>query len=845
MRRGDCEGAICELLERHGAMIWGICTQVLIRRQDAEDAYQATLLILVKKGHQVRANDSAAGWLYRVALRTALAARRRAAQRREESLELEPIGPAEEPFPDIQRRQTAAILMQELRALPDKYQTPLVLRYLEGQSRRAIAEQTDTTIAAVQGQLARGKKLLRARLVRRGVSLAAAMTIVTASANQACATSAASPLGSAMLSSFPPPFDPALTLSNASTAVSQLAMQGVRSMMFASLVKPVAAVGGVIVVALAAVAAEAEKESLPNVAVAAEAALELQSEAAIESQEATSVTIAEAKPRNEPQQRAVDVSRRSNRGGMRGGGFGMGPGGMGGEQSTGRASGTRRSAGRAHGTPLGNAGTLPVNTAPASSPEKRAESLRFEFVPAESRTNEDIRQEYLAAARKEKEDYAQESYRYIHLMLQHWRTKSEIAKKQLTQASKLAERFAGNPRLHEETYNKQLEAMQHAADAFMAQAKVLEIERQLKRKALGESPLGEGYGWQQPVSTREQALPNPWATGQPLVLPPKKNQTSWQDSNNVTDHVKKIQQALNNRLRESPNLDIDGDYGPLTSAAVKQFQEDNGLRATGAADAATLEKLGVESSPKPGMVYESRTIDNKQVIVGRPLGRSGRATYTETPWPMKPPPVLHPVVPTPPVDVSVPVPPKSVDPRPAVDPDPAKLQDVLSQLKQQLEASRHDFRQVLAQKMQLEMEKKQLETAHKQLEAAKDQLEKSRLLAEIQQKQEQEKQTQQVEIAVGDVLNVEMQIDGGQFNSSSVNKTVTVEPGGTIALGAKYGRVQASGKELAEIEAMIEKQVQRRLQDNADRTGNDVNYKVLVQVTRHRFDLFESQKQRK
>src|SRR5687768_4162480 len=74
-RRYRDEAAFREVVEIHGPMVWGVCHQVLRHRQDVEDAFQATFLILARKAASIRAADSAAGWLYRVAFRTALLVR--------------------------------------------------------------------------------------------------------------------------------------------------------------------------------------------------------------------------------------------------------------------------------------------------------------------------------------------------------------------------------------------------------------------------------------------------------------------------------------------------------------------------------------------------------------------------------------------------------------------------------------------------------------------------------------------------------------------------------------------------------------------------------------------------
>ncbi|MEQ8849425.1 sigma-70 family RNA polymerase sigma factor [Botrimarina sp.] len=246
------EDCLARLFDRHADMVWRVCRGTLRRQQDAEDAFQATFLLLVKNARSIQASESAAGWLYRVAHRTSLAARRRLAARREEALALDPHAPSEAAFPDLSQRQNTGVLLEELRRLPERYQTPLVLRYLEGQSRRAIAEQTDSTVAAVQGRLARGKQLLRRRLLRRGVSLSLAFGALAAKP-QAAEAAPASAVAATTSNSTALAAGGSLA---AGVAVVHLVREGARAMLFASLGKPAAAVVGAALVALATLAPE-------------------------------------------------------------------------------------------------------------------------------------------------------------------------------------------------------------------------------------------------------------------------------------------------------------------------------------------------------------------------------------------------------------------------------------------------------------------------------------------------------------------------------------------------------------------------------------------------------------
>src|SRR5262249_8695938 len=134
------EAAFTALVERHGPMVLRVCRRVLGHAQDAEDACQATFLVLVRKAASVRKRGSAASWLYGVAARTARKLRAERARRgricgcREEVV----TGTAED---DPSWREVRALLDEELSRLPEKYQVPLVLCYLEGRTRDEAARQ--------------------------------------------------------------------------------------------------------------------------------------------------------------------------------------------------------------------------------------------------------------------------------------------------------------------------------------------------------------------------------------------------------------------------------------------------------------------------------------------------------------------------------------------------------------------------------------------------------------------------------------------------------------------------------------------------------------------------------
>jgi polysaccharide biosynthesis/export protein len=167
------EEAFAALIRRHGPMVLGVCQRVLRHLQDAEDAFQATFLVLARKAPSVVPGDRVGNWLYGVAYRTALKARTAAARRRQmERRAISARGPAS--GAEAIANDWLAVLDEELRRLPAKYRDPIVLCLLEGKTRKEAALSLGWTAGTLSGQLARAKEMLARRLRRRGVALSAA-----------------------------------------------------------------------------------------------------------------------------------------------------------------------------------------------------------------------------------------------------------------------------------------------------------------------------------------------------------------------------------------------------------------------------------------------------------------------------------------------------------------------------------------------------------------------------------------------------------------------------------------------------------------------------------------------
>jgi RNA polymerase sigma factor (sigma-70 family) len=175
-RFADCrdEDAFATLVRRHGPIVLGVCRRVLDNDHDADDAFQATFLVLARKAKSVYWRESVRNWLYEVAYRTAQQAQARSTLRQKHERQAGTMH-AIHSANGAGWHELRQVLDDELMHLPEKYRMPLLLCYLHGKTRDEAAEELGCSVQQLKGSLERGKEFLRSRLARRGLSLSAAL----------------------------------------------------------------------------------------------------------------------------------------------------------------------------------------------------------------------------------------------------------------------------------------------------------------------------------------------------------------------------------------------------------------------------------------------------------------------------------------------------------------------------------------------------------------------------------------------------------------------------------------------------------------------------------------------
>src|SRR5262249_39273198 len=171
------ETAFAALVDRHGPLVLHVCRRVLGNVHDAEDAFQAAFLVLARKAATVYPREALTAWLHVVAHRAALKVRSAKVRQRRvaQPLAVPPADTRSDPLAELSARELLVLVDEEVRRLPEVYRLPVILCCLEGRSLEEAARQLGWTLGSVKGRLERGRARLHGRLVRRGLTLSAAL----------------------------------------------------------------------------------------------------------------------------------------------------------------------------------------------------------------------------------------------------------------------------------------------------------------------------------------------------------------------------------------------------------------------------------------------------------------------------------------------------------------------------------------------------------------------------------------------------------------------------------------------------------------------------------------------
>jgi polysaccharide export outer membrane protein len=190
-RDESAEAAFVVLVQRHGPMVLRVCRNVLGDATDAEDAFQATFLVLVKRSGSIRRLESLGSWLFGVACRVAARARVEASKRRQVERQgalriVQPVDSSETGA--IAHAEYGPVVQEEVRRLPEKYRAVVALCYWQGLTQEQAAVQLGCPLGTVRSRLARAKSKLHGRLSRRGL---APLAVAVAAALETCSAEAA------------------------------------------------------------------------------------------------------------------------------------------------------------------------------------------------------------------------------------------------------------------------------------------------------------------------------------------------------------------------------------------------------------------------------------------------------------------------------------------------------------------------------------------------------------------------------------------------------------------------------------------------------------------------------
>ena len=183
----DDQEAFKKLIQRHAPMVMNVCRSFLWNSADCEDSVQAVFLLLARKSKALMRHSSIGGWLHTVAVNESQNRRRRIFRQREVAIEHDPKASNPEPWESIAEAQQSEALHLEVSRLPKFYRDVIVLCHLNGMSRAEAANNLETTTSAVKAGLARARKTLRRKLIRKGIGLTTVLAATTASTSDVVA----------------------------------------------------------------------------------------------------------------------------------------------------------------------------------------------------------------------------------------------------------------------------------------------------------------------------------------------------------------------------------------------------------------------------------------------------------------------------------------------------------------------------------------------------------------------------------------------------------------------------------------------------------------------------------
>jgi RNA polymerase sigma factor (sigma-70 family) len=179
------EAAFAALVQRHSGMVLNVCWRVLQNDSDADDACQATFMVLARKASSIRKKDLVASWLHGVAYRAANNLRTENVRRL--AREGQAAASKSRPKSEVTWREVQTILDEEIQRLPEELKGPVLLCYLEGKAHNEGAQQLGWSLTTFRGRLERGREVLRKRLTQRGVALSGALLAAVLSEKAASA----------------------------------------------------------------------------------------------------------------------------------------------------------------------------------------------------------------------------------------------------------------------------------------------------------------------------------------------------------------------------------------------------------------------------------------------------------------------------------------------------------------------------------------------------------------------------------------------------------------------------------------------------------------------------------